>query len=381
MKIKEIITIGVFLVGLNIYSQNMRKDVVEKDGIKNNISSTETGMYNGTKSKKAKINFNKAIEYSKKNDFKNAEKFYLKALQEDPNFVEIYDNLGRIYRRIGKYEKAIFNYKKSLELYPEGIMAHQNIAVVYSIKKDYENAIKEYHKIIDLAPNNAEGYFGLANSYMTISKFDLAIKNAEKTIEIYKKTNSHYLNEGYYLTGLIYYYSGNNQKAKENILLAKENGANIDPKLEKELFSKHSNNENIQLKTKEDFVKYEAKVIEDIDWLMNTPLEQDSEIRKEKNAFIIKWMSGSPTVSIEIVPGIVPLECAECLMSFMSGWTKYSLKNDYSKNKVACALAGAEYAIQFYKKNKSEIGKNADMDKLIKRKNKGKLKKYIESKF
>jgi hypothetical protein len=69
------------------------------------------------------------------------------------------------------------------------------------------------------------------------------------------------------------------------------------------------------------------------------------------------------------------------LMSFMSGWTKYSLKNDYSKNKVACALAGAEYAIKFYKKNKSEIGKNADMDKLIKRKNKGKLKKYIESKF
>ena len=65
MKIKEIITIGVFLIGLNIYSQNMRKDVVEKDGIKNNISSTETGMYNGTKSKKAKINFNKAIEYSK----------------------------------------------------------------------------------------------------------------------------------------------------------------------------------------------------------------------------------------------------------------------------------------------------------------------------
>lgn len=381
MKIKEIITIGVFLIGLNIYSQNMRKDVVEKDGIKNNISSTETGMYNGTKSKEAKINFNKAIEYSKKQDFKNAEKFYLKALKEDPNFVEIYDNLGRIYRRTGKYDKAIFNYKKSLELYPEGIMAHQNIAVVYSIKKDYENAIKEYREIINLSPNNAEGYFGLANSYMTISKFDLAIKNAEKTIEIYKKTNSHYLNEGYYLTGLIYYYSGNTEKAKENILLAKENGANIDPKLEKELFSKHSDNENIQLKTKEDFAKYETKVIEDIDWLMNTPLNQKSQTRKEKSAFLIQWLTGSPTVSIELVPGIVPLDSPECLVSFMGGWTKYSLKNNYSKNKIDCALAGAESAIEFYEKNKSELGKNSDMKKLIKQKNKGKLKKYIKSKF
>jgi hypothetical protein len=216
---------------------------------------------------------------------------------------------------------------------------------------------------------------------MTISKFDLAIKNAEKTIEIYKKTNSHYLNEGYYLTGLIYFYSGNNEKAKENILLAKENGANINPKLEEELFSKQSNTENIQLKTKEDFAKYETKVIEDINWLINTPLNQDKQTRKDKNAFLIKWITGSPTVSIELVSGIVPLECAECLLSFMSGWTKYSLENDYSKNKIDCALAGAEYAIKFYEKNKFELGKNADMDKLIKLKNKRKLKKYIESKF
>ena len=95
----------------------------------------------------------------------------------------------------------------------------------------------------------------------------------------------------------------------------------------------------------------------------------------------MKWMSGSPTVSIELVSGIVPLDCADCLMSFMSGWTKYSLENDYSKNKVECAVAGAENAIEFYEKNKSELGKNSDMEKLIKQKKKGKLKKYIESKF
>jgi tetratricopeptide (TPR) repeat protein len=381
MKIKKVLTIGLFLIGLNTHSQTIRKDVVEKDGIKNNISAVETGMYDGTKSKKAKINFNKAVDYSREQDFINAEKFYLKALKEDPNFVEVYDNLGRIYRRIGKYDKAIFNYKKSLELYPKGIMAHQNIAVVYSIKKDYENAIKEYKEIIKLSPNNAEGYFGLANSYMTISKFNLAAKNGEKTIEIYKKTNSHYPNEGYYLTGLIYYYSGNTKKAKENILLAKENGANIDSKLEKELFSKQSNNEHIQLKTKKDFEKHETKVLKDINWLLNTPLNKDSKTRKEKSAFLIKWMSGSPTVSIELVSGIVPLECTECLLSFMSGWTKYSLENNYSKSKIDCALAGAKYAIEFYEKNKTLLGENADMKKLIKRKNKGKLKKYIESKF
>ncbi|WP_127844580.1 tetratricopeptide repeat protein [Psychroflexus aestuariivivens] len=366
MKLKGIITIGILMIGAIIYAQEIKKDTVQKDGIKNNISTTKTGMYKGTKSKNAKALFQKALKFSEKQDFQNAEKYYLEALREDPKFVEAYDNLGRLYRRIGKYDKAISNYKKSIELYPNGIMAHQNIAVVYGIKEEYENAINEYKEIIKLSPDNPEGYFGLANSYMMVSKFDLALKNAEKTVEIYKQTDSHYLNEGYYLTGLIYYYSGNTEKAKENLLLAKENGANIDPNLENEIFSNHSDNDNIQLKTKEDYAKYESKVIEDINWIMNTPLKKDSQTRKEKSAFLIKWMSGSPTVSIELVSGIVPLGCADCLMSFMSGWTKYSLENDYSDNKVNCAIAGVEYAIEFYENNKSELGKNSDMEKLIK---------------
>lgn len=62
---------------------------------------------------------------------------------------------------------------------------------------------KKYTEIVKLSPNTAEGYFGLANSYMMISTFDLALKNVEKTVEIYTKTKSHYLNEGYYLSDLI----------------------------------------------------------------------------------------------------------------------------------------------------------------------------------
>jgi tetratricopeptide (TPR) repeat protein len=99
------------------------------------------------------------------------------------------------------------------------------------------------------------------------------------------------------------------------------------------------------------------------------------------NTFLIKWMTGSPTVSIELVAGVMPIGCPDCLIAFMSGWTKYSLENNYSKNKIEGALAGAEHAIEFYSKNKSALGQNADMEKLIKQKSKDKLKKYIESKY
>lgn len=138
---------------------------------------------------------------------------------------------------------------------------------------------------------------------------------------------------------------------------------------------------DLKLKNAEDYKKTEQLVLNCTDWILNTPITENPKQRKEINAFLLKWMSGSPTVSIELVSGIVPLDCVDCLMSFMSGWTKYSLENNYSKNKVECAIAGAENAIEFYTKNESELGRNSDMKKLIKQKKKGKLKKYIESKF
>ncbi len=138
---------------------------------------------------------------------------------------------------------------------------------------------------------------------------------------------------------------------------------------------------DLKLENAEDYKKTEQLVLNSTEWLLKTPLSENPNKRKDINAFLMKWMSGSPTVSIELVSGIVPLDCADCLMSFMSGWTKYSLENDYSKDKVECAVAGAENSIEFYKKNKSELGKNSDMEKLMKQQKKGKLKKYIKSKF
>lgn len=138
---------------------------------------------------------------------------------------------------------------------------------------------------------------------------------------------------------------------------------------------------DLKLEKAEDYQKTEPLVIRSVEWLLKTPVSENPEKRKEVHTFLMKWMTGSPTVSIALVSGIVPLDSSDCLMSFMGGWTKYSLENEYSKNKIACAVAGAENAIAFYEKNKSELGKNADMEKLIKQQKKGTLKKYIASKF
>lgn len=48
--------------------------------------------------------------------YDDAESFFLKAINLDPNFAPAYANIGVLYDRQAKYELAVFNYKKALQL-------------------------------------------------------------------------------------------------------------------------------------------------------------------------------------------------------------------------------------------------------------------------
>jgi len=58
------------------------------------------------------------------------------------------------------------------------------------------------------------------------------------------------------------------------------------------------------LEKREDFVAQEQNVLDCYDWLMKTPLNEQTDKRKEANAFLLKWLTGS-AVSIEIKQEIV----------------------------------------------------------------------------
>ena len=155
MKKKTLIFSLAFAMLTSIgYCQVVSKETIEKDGVKTNGTISESGMYAGTKSDDAKLFFKKAGDYEKKNDLKNAKKYYQKAIKEDPNYIEAYDNLGLVYRKLGEYDKAIEYYNESIKRYPKGQMAHQNLAVVYLIQRDYKSAQKEYKLITEIEPND-----------------------------------------------------------------------------------------------------------------------------------------------------------------------------------------------------------------------------------
>lgn len=139
---------------------------------------------------------------------------------------------------------------------------------------------------------------------------------------------------------------------------------------------------DIKLDSKEDYAKYEKDVIEATNWLIASPLSKETEKRKEVNAFLMVWLTGSPDVTIELNGEIVTfMDCGECLIIFMGGWAKYAIESKDYKDASKGNLAGIESVIEFYKKNKATIGKNKNIEKLIKLQDKKELADFIKSKL
>lgn len=132
-----------------------------------------------------------------------------------------------------------------------------------------------------------------------------------------------------------------------------------------------------KLEKAEDYALYEQDVLNGINWLMEVPLDEMPEKRQGVNAFVMKWLMGTPYLHLEIKQQIVTFAgVPELLMMFLGGWAKYSIENKDYNNKVAGNLAGIEAAISFYKKN--SLPKNKEIENYIKMKENGKLKEYIE---
>jgi tetratricopeptide (TPR) repeat protein len=152
---------------------------------------------------------------------KDAINFFIKAINLDYQFIQAYDNLGKAYRMIEKYDSAIKTYEISLKVFPSGISAHQNLAVIYEKQKTWDKAIYEYKILTNRVPLNPEGYYGLANVYKKNSKLNLALSNALKALELYKQNPTNYIGDSYGQVGLIYYDLGNKLEAKTYIQKAK----------------------------------------------------------------------------------------------------------------------------------------------------------------
>lgn len=135
--------------------------------------------------------------------------------------------------------------------------------------------------------------------------------------------------------------------------------------------------ENIELNKKSDYSKYENEVIQAAKWLEETDLDKEVEKRKQIQTFVVKWVSGSPDITLEINAGLMDLfnDSGELMALYFASYSRYLLENKEATASSA-TKAGIISMINVYKKGIG-VKKNSEMKRAIKFNDQNKLEDYI----
>ncbi len=128
----------------------------------------------------------------------------------------------------------------------------------------------------------------------------------------------------------------------------------------------------------EDYTTYQPQVKEAIDWYLWRSMGLDENKRQYAAAFFMKWLVGSPTVTVDIDEKIVNFadNNPPLLIPFCMGWAKYAIDNNPDDRVKGCC-AGIQTTVDYYNTNRGSMNKDANVEKYEKMIKNKKLEKYI----
>ena len=112
--------------------------------------------------------------------------YFGKAIKEDHNFSEAYNNLGYSYQKLGKFEKAITYYKQALAnpIYLTPSKAYTNMGLSYYRLGRYKEALRALKEALKRAPSLVPAYLGLALCYNSMGRYGEASTAMTQAIKL-----------------------------------------------------------------------------------------------------------------------------------------------------------------------------------------------------
>jgi len=127
----------------------------------------------------------KANTYFNEEEWKKAEKLYLKAAAKDPKCGKAYSRLGVIYLKTGKdYEDAEEAFKQALKLDPKNGYIYNNLGLVYHNQEKYDLAIDFFEKSIRADFNQASRHANLGIVYFAKRQYAKAEKSLKRAVSL-----------------------------------------------------------------------------------------------------------------------------------------------------------------------------------------------------
>ena len=90
-----------------------------------------------------------------------------------------YFNKGRIYLKLGDFDKAKSYFAKAVKINPKSPDAYYYLGTFFEKKKDYRMAIKYYKKSLSLDQGQPEAHLNLGFAYLRLGEIEKAIYELE----------------------------------------------------------------------------------------------------------------------------------------------------------------------------------------------------------
>jgi tetratricopeptide (TPR) repeat protein len=130
-------------------------------------------------SKKAFKAFQKAAEESSRENSADAIEYLKKAIAEEPNYFEAYNNLGAQYQKLKRWDQAIEAFLKAVTLRDLSVKPHINLGNIYLSLGQPDSAIKHFQSALTFDANSLSAHLGLGQAFFQKRDYDSAGEHLE----------------------------------------------------------------------------------------------------------------------------------------------------------------------------------------------------------
>jgi serine/threonine protein kinase/tetratricopeptide (TPR) repeat protein len=128
---------------------------------------------------------------------------YLRVLSQQPNNAEAVLGLAETYKAAGDATKAEAEYKQAIALRPNFWGGYNKLGAFYYGQGRYADAIPQFQKVVQLVPDNQRGYANLGGMYQLSGRYEEALRVFSQSNVLGPPSG-----QGYSNLGTCYYFLG-----------------------------------------------------------------------------------------------------------------------------------------------------------------------------
>jgi hypothetical protein len=128
------------------------------------------------------LNLEAEVWLDSQREYEAAAKFGKRALEVDPNFAPVLNEMGYSLAGMRKYDQAIPYLKRYAELEPSEANPRDSLAEILQKAGRLEESLAEYRESLKLDPKKIDSQVGLGNDYALLGKQDRAREEYAKAL-------------------------------------------------------------------------------------------------------------------------------------------------------------------------------------------------------